>query len=268
MVGTLDGVNVLVVGASAGIGRAFALEAIRAGAQVALTARRADRLDEAIQNAGGGLAVVGDVRRTRDCERLVATAVEALGPIDLVLYAAGYAPLRFLIETDPDEWNDVFETNVFGVQHVLRAVVPKMSARGIAAVLSSETVHRPRLGLGAYGASKAALTQSLQTWRIEHPELRFSCVTVGATQPTDFGTEFDGAMLDSVLRAWEKLGLLQEQFMHTDEVARVLVDVYAALLPFPGVGLENLDLRSPSAVIGTRDLDRRPAVVPQDIDLT
>ncbi|MGZ4784600.1 MAG: SDR family NAD(P)-dependent oxidoreductase, partial [Acidimicrobiales bacterium] len=58
---SLAGRRVLVVGASAGVGRAFAELAIRAGARVVLAARRAERLDEIVAAAGGGVAVAGDV---------------------------------------------------------------------------------------------------------------------------------------------------------------------------------------------------------------
>ena len=78
----LAGERILVVGASSGIGRALAIASVAAGAQVVLCARRANRLQEAIDEGGGGSAVVADVRRAPDCERLVAEAVAALGGLD------------------------------------------------------------------------------------------------------------------------------------------------------------------------------------------
>jgi len=251
-VSSLVGARVLVVGASAGVGRAFAVRAVAAGADVVLSARRPDRLAEAVEAAQGGTPVVADVRVEADCRSLVEQAVAHLGPIDLLFYAAGFAPLRALIETDSADWREVLETNVIGLQQVLAAAVPRMTPGGVAAVLSSETVGRPRSGLGAYGASKAALAESLRAWRLEHPEVRFSCLALGATQPTEFGDRFDPTLLGPVLDDWVRQGLIQESYMHTDEVAGLLADLLGSALEFRGVGIEDVVLRSPSPVIGAR----------------
>lgn len=243
---TIDGARVLVVGASAGIGAAFAVRAARSGASVVVTARRADRLAETLEAAGGGHAVAADLRSDADCERVVDDAVAAMGGIDLLMYAAGYTPLRNLADATADDLAAVFETNVFGVQHVLRAAVPRMATGSIAAVLSSESVMRPWAGLGTYASSKAAVEALLRSWRFEHPEVRFSCVTVGATQPTEFGNEFEADALGPAYRSWSRHALLPETFMETDDLAQFLVDTFAAALAVPGVGVEQLTLRSPS----------------------
>jgi len=247
---TLAGRRVLVVGASAGVGRAFAELAVRQGAQVVVSARRADRLAEVVAEAGGGTAVAGDVSVDDDCRRIVETAVAELGSIDLLFHAVGLAPLRPLIETDGDAWRHLLATNVVGLQQVLAAAVPDMPEGAIAAVLSSETVGRPRPSLGAYGASKAALSESLRAWRLEHPEVRFSCVALGATQPTEFGDSFEMDRIVPVLDVWARHGLMQRDFMETTDVAALLAGVLATALQFPGVGIEDLVLRSPSPVAG------------------
>jgi NAD(P)-dependent dehydrogenase (short-subunit alcohol dehydrogenase family) len=249
-VSALAGRRVLVVGASAGVGRAFAVRAVEQGAHVVLAARRLDRLTEVVAEAGGGLAVAADVSRAGDGERLVEAAVGELGSVDLLFHAVGTAPLRPLVDTSAEEWRSVFETNVIGLQRVLAAVIPHVAEGGIAAVLSSETVGRPRPGLGAYGASKAALSESLRAWRLEHPEVRFSCVALGATQPTEFGDGFDAAMLGPVVSTWVRHGLMQQEYMATADVAALLADLFGSALQFPGVGIEDLVLRSPSPVVG------------------
>ena len=247
---TIAGKRVLAVGASSGIGRAFAIEAVRAGADVALAARRLDRVKEAAASAGHAHALACDVRRHEDCRRVVTEAVAALGGIDLVLYAAGRAPLQALIDTNTDEWQDVLDTNVVGLQRITREVLPHLSAGGIVAVLSSETVGKPRTGLGAYAASKAALDESLRTWRLEHPEHRFACLTVGATQPTEFGSDFEMSRLEPAMRSWYRHGLMQAAYMDTAEVATFMVTMLGAALALPTISVENLTLRSPSPVVG------------------
>jgi NAD(P)-dependent dehydrogenase (short-subunit alcohol dehydrogenase family) len=166
------------------------------------------------------------------------------------LYAAGSAPLQSLNETDPELWRDTLETNVLGLQRVVRAAIPHLVDGGMVAVLSSETVSRPRPGLGAYGASKAALDSSLRVWQLEHPEFRFSCVTVGATQPTEFGADFDMEQLGPAMQTWFRHGLMQSAHMDTAEVARFLAAMLGAALDNPSINVEHLTLRSPTRVVG------------------
>jgi NADP-dependent 3-hydroxy acid dehydrogenase YdfG len=248
----IEGRSVLVVGASAGIGRAFGIHAANAGAEVVLVARRADRLDDALKEAPGARSIVADVSEADDCARMVERSVEAIGPIDLVFYAAGTAPLRPMADTTTSDWQRAIATNLLGVQSVIRAALPHMVTRGIVAVLSSETVSKPRVGLGAYGASKAALEQSLRSWRLEHDDRRFACLEVGATQPTEFGAEFDMDTLVPAMKAWSRHGLTQAEYMDTDAVAAFFVAMLGAALDHPGIAVEHLTLRSPSPVVDGR----------------
>jgi NAD(P)-dependent dehydrogenase (short-subunit alcohol dehydrogenase family) len=243
--------RVLVVGASAGIGRAFASRAIAGGATVAVVARRADRLAELVQGAPSAVVVTGDVRAPADCARIVTEAAVALGGIELLLYCAGSSPLRPLADTTADDWATVFETHVLGVHHIVQEALLHMPRHGVVAVLSSETVGRPRYGLGAYGASRAALDQLLHALRVEHPLVRFTTVTVGATFPTEFGDGFDPEVLGRALSEWARHGLMTEEMMHPDEVAAVLAGVFGAALGNPTVGVEHLVLRPQSPVLGS-----------------
>jgi NAD(P)-dependent dehydrogenase (short-subunit alcohol dehydrogenase family) len=248
---TLADRRVLVVGASAGIGRAFASRAIAGGAAVAVVARRAERLAELVEGATTAVVVTGDVRAPADCARVVTEAAATLGGIDLVLYCAGSSPLRPLADTTADDWATVFETHVLGVHHIVQEALRHLPRHGVVAVLSSETVGRPRYGLGAYGASKAALDQLLHTLRVEHPLVRFSTVTVGPTFPTEFGDGFDPEVLGRALGEWARHGLMTEEMMDPDEVAAVLTGVFAAALSNPSVGVEHLVVRPPSPVLGS-----------------
>lgn len=243
--------RVLVVGASAGIGRAFASRAIAGGATVAVVGRRSERLAELVEGVTSAVVVAGDVRAPADCRRIVTEAAAALVGFDLVLYCAGSSPLRPLADTTGDDWTTVLETHVLGVHHIVQEALRHMSPHGVIAVLSSETVGRPRYGLGAYGASKAALDQLLHALRVEHPLVRFTTVTVGATFPTEFGDDFDPEVLGRALSEWGRHGLMTEKMMDPDEVAAVLEGVLAVALGNPSVGVEHLVVRSPSPVLGS-----------------
>jgi NAD(P)-dependent dehydrogenase (short-subunit alcohol dehydrogenase family) len=243
--------RVLVVGASAGIGRSFAERALAQGASVAVVGRRRERLDDLVDEAASGVAVVGDVRSPADCVRIVNEAAQALGAIDLIFYSAGASPLRPLTDTTTDDWATVFETHVLGVHHIVQAALRHLSPHAMVAVLSSEVTGRPRYGLAAYGASKAALEELIRSLHVEHPDIRFSTVTVGATFPTEFGDAFDPEVLRLAMDDWIHHGLVTEEMMSPDEVAATLAAAFGAGLHYPGVGLEHLVVRPSSPVLGS-----------------
>jgi NAD(P)-dependent dehydrogenase (short-subunit alcohol dehydrogenase family) len=238
----MDGTRVLVVGASSGIGRATGIRAVRHGASVAFAARRADKLGEAVAEAGGGVVLEADVRDEADCARLVADAVAALGGLDLVLYATGTSPLRRLRDTGLAEWEEVLETNLVGAHLVARAAAPHLGSHGLYVAISSDSVAQPRPGLVPYAASKAALEALLAGLRAEYPGQRFGCLAVGPTMPTGFGDQFDPGLIGELFDTWMKQGLTLAA-MHTDEVAEVIVETAEVLLRNPGIGLDYMLIR-------------------------
>lgn len=246
---TLAGKRVVVVGASAGIGRAFAIRAGKEGANLLVAARRSDRLVEAVAEAGCGTSVAADARNAQDCERIAGAARDRLGAIDLLFVSIGYAPLRMFADTSSEEWFDVMQTNVVGVHRVVKACLPVLEPAAVVATMTSETVGQPRAALGAYSCSKAALAESMNAWRTEHPEFRFCNVTVGGTVPTEFTTAFDAELLGEAVQQWIARGLLQRTMMTPEDVADVLAGMFASMLDFPGVGLENLVLRPASPLV-------------------
>lgn len=247
---TLQGKRVVVVGASAGIGRAFAIQAAKAGATLVLGARRMDVLETVSAEAGAGETVAVDVCDDASRHRFVDAVQERLGQVDLLLCTVGFAELRALADTDEDCWERTMSTNVIGSTRLLIGMLPMLSPSGMVTVLSSETAAVPRRGLVPYAASKAALEATLKGFRVEHPGVRLSCVTVGATAPTEFGDRFEADELGPSMASWQAHGLLQEQYMDPDEVAGNLVGLLGSALDHPGVCVEHVVLRSPSAVIG------------------
>ena len=203
---SLAGRRVVVVGASAGIGRAIAVRTVRSGARVALVARRQARLAEVVAEAGGGVPVPGDVRDLPSCTAAIGRSGEVLQGIDVLCYCAGMAPLALLADTESAHWQAVFETNVIGANHAIRAALPYMESTSVVMALSSDTAVQPRTGLGAYGASKSALRTAMASWRAECPGHRFCCVVVGPTAPTEFGDDFDGSLLGPLLEDWTAPG--------------------------------------------------------------
>jgi NAD(P)-dependent dehydrogenase (short-subunit alcohol dehydrogenase family) len=244
---TLRDRRVLLVGASAGIGRALAVQLVGEGARVVMAARRAGRLEETAAEAAGGHPVAADITSAEDCARLAETAARTLGGIDVLISTAGYAPMAKMDGTGPDDWRRLFATNVAGFHQVLRACLGSLAPNAVVTVLSSESVNQPRLGLGAYAASKVALERMLEAWRIEHPELRFCRIRMGQTYPTEFGDHFGAEILGEALTEWDRRGLAVPEAMTPGEAAGVIRGLLALALAYPMANFDDLTLRASSA---------------------
>ena len=146
--------NALVTGGGRGIGAGIASELAGAGWHVTVTGRTSDQVEQVAAEIGGG-AVVGDVSKREDVERML----EAAGPIELLVANAGIALWENSWETDPDEWWHLFEVNVRGVYLTCRLALPGMIERGGGRIVitGSGASYLPGSTSGAYSASKAAV---------------------------------------------------------------------------------------------------------------
>jgi len=151
----LEGQVALVTGGGRGIGAGIARELASAGMRVAVTGRTREEV-EGVAAEIGGTALVGDVARREDVERWAAE----VGEIDLLIANAGRnLHEEHAWETEPDEWWNVFEVNVFGVYLSCRSVIPGMLERGGGRIVitGSGAAYLPHSGATAYSASKAAV---------------------------------------------------------------------------------------------------------------
>lgn len=244
----IEGRTVLVVGASAGIGRESARWFARQGARVVAVGRREDRLRELADSESFTHPIVvcaADVTGAGEPERVVAEAVAAVGTIDLVLYAAAISPMGLLVETDAAQLTDVFVTNVVAPAQVCRAVIPHLAPDAIVAFMSSESVGRPRRALVPYTASKAALEETIKGWRTEHPDVRFSTICVGATIGTDFSRDFGSDILGDALMDWIRTGQLPERNMEPPEVGETIAQILAVAMVHAGVDVTTFAVQPP-----------------------
>ncbi len=162
----LNGKVAWVVGASSGIGAAAARELARRGATVAISARRDHQLREV---SGGHMLVVPlDVTDAASVAAAAARVQEELGPIDLAVLAAGYWK-----QMDPEHWDtEAFDqhirVNLTGMSNSIAAVLPGMLGRhrGVIAGISSVAGYRGLAGSEAYGATKAAQINLLESLRV------------------------------------------------------------------------------------------------------
>jgi NAD(P)-dependent dehydrogenase (short-subunit alcohol dehydrogenase family) len=241
----LAGRKALVIGASAGIGREVALRLSVLGAEVAFHGRRRDLLEQAVQQAGRGSVVVADVESAAACGDVVDEAVDHLGGLDLLVYAASASRLSLVRDAPAEEWTRVFATNVIAPALVARAALARLSPGAVSAFISSESVGAPYHGLVPYGASKAALEEVVRGLRLEHPELRFCCIRVGQTVPTDFARDFDPALAAELLPKWIAIGRMPAQAMDVSELGRAIADSLAIALTTPSVEFQDMVLRAP-----------------------
>jgi NAD(P)-dependent dehydrogenase (short-subunit alcohol dehydrogenase family) len=181
----LQGKRALITGATSGLGEAIARRLVAEGARVAITGRRAERL-EALARDLGARPIVADHTRTEDNERALGDAVAALGGLDLLVLNAGVIGFDGALESKPAEFRRLMEVNVFATYDVLRLATPHLvraaEAGRDAAVLATSSVAslRPYPGLLGYCTSKAAVDMLVQSTAIELAPKR---VRVNALNP-------------------------------------------------------------------------------------
>jgi NAD(P)-dependent dehydrogenase (short-subunit alcohol dehydrogenase family) len=149
-----------ITGASRGFGVEFAQAALRAGDRVVATGRKANAVREALgPDTAQLLSVDLDVTDSSQAKRAVETAVSKFGPIDVLLNNAGYGHLGYFEEASDEDVRAQFETNVFGVFNVTRAVLPVMRAarKGHVFNLSSAAGIRGQEFASLYCSSKFAV---------------------------------------------------------------------------------------------------------------
>ena len=241
MSGQQSGLRLLVVGASSGIGHAVATSAAALGAKVAVAARRMDLLDELAASIDGH-AFELDVSDTAAIGPVVQEAVTALGGLDAVVFTSTVIPFAHIEDTDVATWIHAFSVNTIGANNVLRAALPHLSDNGVVLVASNNDVGRPRAGVAAYGASKAALDEILLAWRNEHPDLSIIRVGVGPTQDTEILRGADRELLSQLFKSWVEHGQLPAQMSALRDVANTLVSLVTMAVANPSVVPEVVQL--------------------------
>ncbi len=228
--------NVVVVGASSGLGRSLGIGLAQRGSQVALLARRHEMVAEAASQAGrGAVAVRCDVTDEAECAAAIDQAAELLGGIDAVIYCPGISELRRIEALDAATWHRVFATNVVGASSVAAAALPYLRASGgmIAFLTSiSASLTSPWPGLASYTVTKAALDRLVDAWRAEHPEVGFTRVIVGECSggegdaTSQFTASWDMTLAGEMYPTWAGRGLLSDKLMDVDH----FVDAVSSVL--------------------------------------
>jgi NADP-dependent 3-hydroxy acid dehydrogenase YdfG len=226
MTRTLAGKVALVTGASSGIGAATALELARAGATVALSARRADRLAGLVAQieASGGkaLALAGDMMVEAEAIKAVEDTVAAFGKIDILINSAGIMQAGGIEGADLAEFRRVYEINVFGTLYTCAAAVPHMIRQGEGDIVNITSLAGRKGGpqTNAYSGSKHAANSMTDAMRQElgGKNIRVSILMPGATS-----TEVGDGISDPNWRQAIQAHVSKEGAVKPEEIGQTIV---------------------------------------------
>lgn len=172
-----------ITGSSSGIGRALALRLADDGWTVAVSARSADSLEAlAAERAGKIHAFALDVTDKAAVTKTFEAIEQALGPVDLAVFAAGTYTRDYAKGFSSDVLEGMYKLNVFGTAHCLEAVMPAMMNRkkGRIAVVASVSGYVGLPGAASYGSTKAALNALCESL---YPELQKNGVHLQIVNP-------------------------------------------------------------------------------------
>jgi len=227
----LSGKLVLVTGATRGIGRAVAIAAAGAGAEMIITGRTIGALEEVDDEikAGGGHATIVelDMKDTAAMPRLAAAIAERWGRLDgLVANAAILTALTPVGHVTPEDWDNNVAVNLTGQWHMIRAFDPLLRAApaGRAILVTSGAAVGSRPFWGPYAATKAGREALGRSWagESEQTNLRINMMNPGGTATTMRASAFPGEDPASLPQpadiAPAFLALLAEDCTHHGEV--------------------------------------------------
>ncbi|WP_437805996.1 oxidoreductase [Sorangium sp. So ce1078] len=259
----------LVTGASRGFGAEITKAALAAGGAVVATARDPGRITERFGTSEALLPIALDVTDERSVAAAVETAIARFGRIDVLVNNAGYGVMGAVEETSGDEVRRVYETNVFGLLAVTRAVLPQLRKQRSGHILNLSSIggYRSGPGFGIYCSTKFAIEGISEAL---HAELSPLGINVTSLEPGYFRTEFfeSKSMVetDNVIADYaDTLGKVRslvktvsgQQRGDPARLARVVVDL---------VGAKDPPLRLPLGSDTVAAIEAKHAFVEQELD--
>lgn len=233
----------IVTGASSGIGYATALALSKAGAKVAVGARRTDKLEslknEITKNGGEVFVQKLDVTRKSDCDSFADAVVKKWGTVDILVNNAGLMPLSFFKNLKISEWDQMIDVNIRGVLYCTAAVIPHMLAKKSGHIVNiSSVAGRIVFPAGSvYCATKHAITALSEGLRQEFSQranIRITCVEPGVV-----ATELTNTITDESLKSFVEMSKNIEA-LKADDIANAIL--YAVQSP-PNVNVNEILIR-------------------------
>jgi meso-butanediol dehydrogenase/(S,S)-butanediol dehydrogenase/diacetyl reductase len=268
----LDGKAALITGAGTGIGAAIAARFVADGARICITGRRQEMLDKVAQSLPAGAAVTcnGDVTKLEDAKRMVEAALGFAGKLDVLVNNAAIDPGgTTVVDTDPELWHRVLETNLTGPMYLMKATIPHMIRGGGGSIINVASLGGLRClpGMPAYCASKAGLIMLTKQVALDFgpDKIRCNAVCPGGTRTVmlekSLGplTDVLGTDLEGVFRCISSMVPLRRtaspseitgicSYLASDDStfmtgAVLLVDGGAAIVDVAGAALTNAGVK-------------------------
>jgi NAD(P)-dependent dehydrogenase (short-subunit alcohol dehydrogenase family) len=202
----LAGRSAVVVGATSGIGRAIALALAKAGANVAATGRRVER----VHDVAGEIEALGrkslrapvDVASRESIAALRDAAIAQFGQVDILVNSAGATKRTPTLKVPDAEWNNIFDTNVTGALRCCQVFGEHMLEKRYGRIINIASLSSfvALYEVAAYSASKAAIASLTKSLAIEWAK---HGICVNAIAPGVVRTELNAALLDGTARGQE-----------------------------------------------------------------
>jgi len=221
----------IITGASSGIGYATALALSKAGAKVAIGARRMDRLEDLEkkikENNGEVYSQRLDVTKKDDCNSFVQNVLKKWGSVDILVNNAGLMPLSFVKNLKIDEWDQMIDVNIKGVLYCTAAVVSHMIEQQSGHIVNiSSVAGRIVFPSGSvYCATKHAITAFSEGLREElsvRKNIRVTCIEPGVVS-----TELTNTITDESLKGFVENSKKMESLKAEDIANAILYAVDA-----------------------------------------
>ena len=228
MTNSFSGLRVAITGGTSGLGLALVRELSSRGARVAFVARTPERVKQVSQENPGTHGIVGDVSLKDDIYPVAIQITGELGGLDVLINNAsdlGPTPLAMLSDTECEDLERVFATNVFGPFRLTKALMGALAAsaregRGAVVLnISSDAAINAYPAWGAYGSSKAALHHLSRIWNEEHAAENVHFLSL---DPGDMDTPMHAAAMPDADPATLK---------RPEQSAKELLEAIAAVLP-------------------------------------
>jgi NAD(P)-dependent dehydrogenase (short-subunit alcohol dehydrogenase family) len=215
----LKGKVAIVTGGTKGIGRGVAEALVQEGANVCISARSRNEIDETVGDLralgkGSATGIVCDVRIHAQIQALFELTVLELGGLDILVNNAGIGMFQTVEEMSPEDFRAVLETNLFGVFYCCHEAIPLMKQRGGGYIIniSSLAGTNPHPQMAAYNASKFGLNGFSEALM---QEVRHDGIKVSYIMPGSVNTEFGGDA-PSDKNSWQ---------LQPSDIARVVIDL-------------------------------------------
>jgi 3-oxoacyl-[acyl-carrier protein] reductase len=215
----LNGKVAIVTGGTKGIGRGIAEALVSEGADVCISARSRNEIDDTIRelralNAGNATGIVADVCNYSQIKPLFELTVAEFGGLDILVNNAGIGLFQSVEEMSPEDFRSVLETNLFGVFYCCHEAIPIMKQRGGGYIVNMSSLAgvnaHPKMA--AYNASKFGLNGFSEALM---QEVRHDGIKVSYIMPGSVNTEFGGDE-PSDDQAWQ---------LQPADIAKVVIDL-------------------------------------------